>query len=117
MDFPLTREQLINYRTNVLLKEKTDARIKTILDEITSEITHTLKTTVDRRHVFNATKYLVFESVRLSMHDPPPDQQIVIKRVLEELTRRFPDSNIVLDALQKTITIDWSNQGPYDWKG
>jgi hypothetical protein len=117
MDFPIKRSDLINYRTNILLKAETDLRINKILTAITDGVLNTIKSTTHRKYVYNATNDLVFETARYTTRDPPPDQQLVINKVLETLKTRFPDSAIVLDPLLKTITVDWSQMGPGDWKG
>jgi len=117
MEFPIRRSDLITYRTNVLLKAETDARINKLLTKITDGVLNTIKSTKDHKYVYNAINDLVFATARQTMRDPPPDQQHVINKVLESLKQKFPDSTIVLDPLLKTITVDWSQMGPGDWKG
>jgi len=117
MEFPIRRSDLITYRTNVLLKAETDARINKILTKISDGVFQTVKSTTDRKYVYNATHDLVFARAQYTLRDPPPDQQIVINKVLESLKQMFPDSAIILDPLLKTITVEWSQMGPGDWKG
>jgi Zn-dependent M16 (insulinase) family peptidase len=117
MEFPIRRSDLLNYRTNVLLKAETDVRINKIVTQITDGVLTTLKSTKDHKYVYNAINDLVFDMARQTTHTSPPDQQLVINKVLESLKNKFPDSTIVLDPLLKTITVDWSQMGPGDWKG
>jgi hypothetical protein len=117
MEFPIRKADLINYRTNVLLRAETDTRINKIVSKISDGVFQTVKSSTDHKYVYNAINDLVFATARQTMRDPPPDQQLVINKVLESLKQKFPDSTIVLDPLQKTITVDWSQMGPGDWKG
>jgi len=117
MEFPIRRSDLITYRTNVLLKAETDARINKLVTKISDGVFQTVKSTTDRKYVYNATHDLVFARAQYTLRDPPPDQQIVINKVLESLKQMFPDSAIILDPLLKTITVEWSQMGPGDWKG
>lgn len=117
MEFPIRRADLLNYRTNVLLKAETDARINKIVTQITDGILNTLKSTKDHKYVYNAINDLIFDTTRQTTRDPPPDQQLVINKVLESLKQKFPDSTIVLDPLLKIITVDWTQMEPGLWKG
>ena len=110
MQFPISMVELRNYRNSILLKEAVNTRVNSIVNEICSGIEHMLKTSNINRYVHGAERFLVFDSTR------SPSQHIVINKVLEELRHRFVDSSIVLDPLLKTITVDWTTQGPGDWK-
>jgi hypothetical protein len=117
MQFPLSRDDLLNYRNNVLHKEQIDARVNKLVNVITSNILNTLTTTNDHKYVYDATNDLVFDKQRYTTHLPQPSQQQVINVALENLKQKFPDSKIIVDPLLKIITVDWSKMGPADWKG
>ena len=117
MQFPLSRDDLLNYRNNVLHKEQIDTRVNKLVDAITAGILNTIKTSNEHKYVYNAINDLVFEMQRYTTHLPQPSQQQVINLSLENLKQRFPDSKIIVDPLLKTITVDWSKMGPADWKG
>jgi hypothetical protein len=85
------------------------------VSEICSGVENTVKTTSTHYYIYQADRELIFDFVRKTAH--LPSQQLVVKKVLEELSIRFPDSTIILDPLLKTIKVDWSKQGPYDWHG
>jgi len=115
MEFPMKKEDLINYRNNSIIKEKTDDQVNKLINRICSGIENVIKTTDKHYYIYYADRELVFGIQRSSTH--LPSQQLVINKVLEELKMKFPDSTILLDPLQKIIKVDWSKQGPYDWHG
>lgn len=117
MNFPISRDELLNYRNNVLLKNQIDLRVNNILSEIKSGIENTLTTTNNHKYIFGAERHLVFENVRLSYKPSLLSQPLVIDIVLTRLKEQYTDCKIHLDPLQKTITVDWSKQGPGDWFG
>ena len=117
MQFPISREDLLNYRNNKY-KLLIDSKVSSLVSAISAGVIHTVEKTDARRYIYNAEHNLVFAPVRISLREPPPiSQQLVINRVLEDLKQKFPDCVIVLDPLLKTITVDWSKQGPGDWTG
>lgn len=117
MNFPVSRDELLNYRNNVLLKNQIDQRVSNIINEIKLGIENTLITTNNHKYIFGAERHLVFESVRQSYKAAPLSQPLVIDKVLANLKDQYKDCIIQLDPLQKTITVDWSKQGPGDWHG
>jgi len=117
MQFPVSREDLLNYRNNKY-KALIDTKVKGIVAAVCTGVMETVEKTMAHRYIYSAERDLVFTMQRASIHDPPPvSQQLVINRVLEDLKQKFPDCGIVLDPLLKTITVDWSKQGPGDWTG
>jgi len=115
MEFPITRDDLLNYKDNVLFKTEIDDRVERIVKIIAKAVKHTLTTTNQRKHVFEAEHYLVYDQTRTTIHNARPNQALVMKKVLETLNKDYKDCKIVLDPLQKTITIDWSKQTQADW--
>jgi hypothetical protein len=117
MNFPISRDELLNYRNNTILKNQIDLRVNNIIKEINSGVENTLTTTNSHKYVYGAERHLVFDGVRQSYRVAPVSQQLVIDKVLTNIKEQYKDCKIYLDPLQKTITIDWSKQGQGDWFG
>jgi hypothetical protein len=107
MQFPLSNNQLQNYRIDNILKQQIQQRQEFILKEICSGVENTIITSNKTVFIYGAERHLVFDSLRISLTAFP--QHIVIDYVLKDLQLKFPDSRITLDPLKKTITIDWSD--------
>jgi len=117
MQFPVSREDLLNYR-NSKYKAAADSKVKSIVESVCAGVINTVEKTDAHRYIYPAEHDLVFAIHRATSHPVAPvSQQLVINRVLEDLKQKFPDCAIVLDPLVKTITVDWSKQGPGDWTG
>ena len=107
----------MNYRNNKY-KADADSKVKGIVESICAGVLHTVEKTEAHRYVYPAERDLVFAIQRASSHPVAPvSQQLVINMVLDDLKQKFPGCAIVLDPLLKTITVDWSKQGPGDWTG
>ena len=115
--FPVSRDDLLNYRNNTILKNQIDLRVNNIIKEINSGVELTLTTSNNHKYVYGAERHLVFDAVRQSYRAEPLGQPLVIDKVLTHLKTNYKDCKIYLDPLQKTITIDWSKQGQGDWVG
>jgi hypothetical protein len=117
MNFPISRDEMLNYRNNTILKNQIELRVNNIIKEITTGVENTLTSSNNHKYVYGAERHLVFDGVRQSHHVPPISQTLVIDKVITHLKMQYIDCKIYLDPLQKTITIDWSKQGQGDWFG
>ena len=117
MQFPISRDSLLKYRTDLLLKQEIDTRVDRLVTAICSGVEETVVTSDRHRYTFDATSHLIFHTTRVPWRESPATQDLVISKVLEELKKRFVDCVVILDSLMKTITVSWEKQGPGDWHG
>ena len=117
MQFPISRDNLLKYRTDQLLKKEIDNRVDRLVAAICSGVEETVMTSDRHRYTFDATQHLIFHTTRVPWREAPATQEMVISKTLDELKKRFVDCVVILDSLMKTITVSWEKQGPGDWHG
>jgi hypothetical protein len=116
MEFPVSRQELLMYKTDVILKKAIDERVAAVVAAICSGVATVVATSDKHRFVYDATALVVFQLTRVGQ-DVPRQQQLVLNRIMDELKMRFVDCAIILDPLMKTLTVSWEKQGPGDWHG
>ena len=117
MEFPVSRDELLRYKTDVIMKKAVDDRVASVVDAICSGVATVVATTDRHRFVYDATDLLVFQLTRTDWREVPRSRQMVLNRIIDELKMRFVDCLIILDPLMKTLTVSWEKQGPGDWHG
>jgi hypothetical protein len=117
MNFPISRDEMLNYRNNITFKNQIDVRVNSIIKEINSGVELTITTTNLHKYVYGAERHLIFDGIRDSYRVITLSQPLVIDKVLAHLKDQYKDCKVYLDPLQKTITVDWSKQTPADWFG
>jgi len=117
MDFPVSRDELLRYKTDVIMKKAVDDSVSNVVTAICSGVAETVRTSDRHRFVYDATNLLVFQLTRTDWREVSRFQQTVLNRILDELKMRFVDCVVTLDPLMKTLTVSWEKQGPGDWYG
>jgi len=110
MEFPITRERLQKYRE----KEAPSAEIKKCvlkeIQKICEGVENIVLTTKKTKYVYEITHIVKYGDIK---HNTPHPELTwntngCLKELLAELKNKFPDSNIIMDPLEKYILIDWS---------
>lgn len=117
MQFPVSREYLLRYKTDIKMKKAVDDRVAAVVAAICSGVQETLTQTDKRRFVYDATSLLIFQSLRAEWRDTSAVQELIVGRVMSELNMKFIGCDVIMDPLMKTITVSWAKQGPGDWHG
>jgi hypothetical protein len=117
MEFPVSRDELLAYKSNVSMKTTVDDHVIRVVTAICSGVMETVKTTDKHRFIYDATTLLIFQLARTDWREVPRLRELILNRIINELKVKFIDCRVIVDPLMKTITVSWEKQGPGDWHG
>lgn len=108
MEFPITRERLQRYRLDEAVAVETKQRVAKEMEGICKGVEGTVLGTNDRRYVYRMPGHVKHPNLRQSNSIRMPHPTSILKELMKEIGKAFPDSTIVLDPLETYILIDWS---------
>jgi len=108
MEFPITRERLLTYRTHEAVLVETKQRVLNEVQQICKDVERTVLTTNDTKYVYNIPKHVKHPDGRITAEGRVVQRDSIFKELLAEIKDRFPDSTVIVDPLETYILIDWS---------
>jgi len=109
MEFPITRERLLTYRTHEAVLVETKQRVLKEVQQICKDVERTVLTTNDTKYIYRIPGHVKYPNLR------PQNSQVslvnpvaMVKELLVAIQHTFPDSTVVVDPLETYILIDWS---------
>lgn len=109
MEFPISRDRLQNYRVNEAVLVETKQRVLNEIQNICKDVERVVLTTSDTKYVYRILQEVKSGFTRPSNSSVSSIQAVgILKELVLEIKKVFPDSNIILDPLETYILIDWS---------
>jgi hypothetical protein len=109
MEFPITRERLLAYRTHEAVLVETKQRVLKEVQQICKDVERTVLTTNDTKYIYRIPGHVKYPNLR------PQNSQVslvnaaaIVKELLAEIKDRLPDSIVLVDPLETYILIDWT---------
>ena len=109
MEFPISRERLLNYRVNEAALVETKQRVLKEIQQICKDVEKTVLTTNDHKYIYRIPGHVRYPNLR-PMHDQVSrvNGLTIMKELVVAIQNTFPDSTVVVDPMETYILIDWS---------
>ena len=108
MEFPITRERLLTYRTHEAVLVETKQRLLNEVQQICKDVERTVLTTNNTKYVYNIPNHVKHPNARFTAEGRVVQRDSILKELLVAIQNTFPDSTVIVDPLETYILIDWS---------